>query len=180
MSGRAQGSRAEVRSLAQLQNLRERCGSCRAQTLQQIENLRGELQKLTRWLDDEAAAYWQREMVLAERRWNECREALMRCRATVRADEQRSCTEERKRLERATERRELCDKKLRAVRDARLVWQKQVVKLGGRLEHTADMADASLLLTVHKLDAIIGTLQAYAQLRTSDQPPPPSDNSPSG
>ena len=99
--------RAEVRSLAQLQNLRERCANSRTQTLQQIESLRGELQKLTRWLDDEATVYWQREMTIAERRWNECREALMRCQATVRADEQRPCTDERKRLERATQRREL-------------------------------------------------------------------------
>ncbi|MGN6543788.1 MAG: hypothetical protein ACTHK7_01980 [Aureliella sp.] len=164
---------AEVRSLAQLQNLRERCATCRTSALQQIESLRAELQKLTRWLDDEATLYWQREMVLAERRWNECREALMRCQATVRADEQRPCTEERKRLERATQRRDLCEKKLRAAREARLVWQKQVIKLSGRLEKTADMADAELLATIHQLDAVISTLEAYSQIRSSEKPSPP-------
>lgn len=160
---------AEVRSLAQLQNLRERCALSRTQTLQHIESLRSELQKLTRWLEEEATVYWQREMVLAERQWNECREALMRCQATVRADEQRPCTDERKRLERATQRREVCGKKLRAARDACLAWQQQVIKLNGRAEKIADLADAELLTTVHKLDAIISTLETYAQIRTSEK-----------
>ena len=104
----------------------------------------------------------------------------MRCQATVRADEQRPCTEERKRLERATQRRQLCDSKVRAAREARLVWQKQVIKLGGRLEKTVDLADSELLATVHKLDAIVSTLEAYAQIRSSDKPASPPGNSTAG
>jgi hypothetical protein len=184
---------AEVRSLAQLQNLRERCTHSRVQTLRLIERLRSEMQKLTRWLDDEALPYWQRELTLAERSWNECREVLMRCQATVRSDEQRPCTEERKRLERATRRRELCDAKLRSAREARLAWQKQVVKLSGRMQNAADVAESELLATVHQLDNIIGTLQAYAQVQsgqtapavadaraTAQRPNPPSSDQPSG
>ncbi len=69
----------------------------------------------------------------------------MRCQATVRADEKRPCTDERKRVEKAVQRRQLCDTKLRAVREACVLWQKEVVKLRGRLQHVADMADADLM-----------------------------------
>jgi hypothetical protein len=165
---------AEVRSLAQLQNLRERCALTRAQTLREAEVLLAELHKLTRWLDDEAARYWEEQRAAAERWMRECQEALMRCQATVRADEKRPCTDERKRLDRATQRRALCEAKMRAVREARLVWQRQVVKLRGRLQATADMAESQLLVTIHKLNDIIATLEAYAQIRAAPNPAPPT------
>ena len=155
---------AEVRSLAQLHNLRERCGLCRAQTLKEAEALQAEMHKLTRWLEDEAATYWEHQRTLAGRWMKECQEALMRCQATVRADEKRPCTDERKRLERATQRRALCEQKMKAVGEARLLWQRQVVKLRGRLQATADMAESDLLGTIHKLSDIIATLERYTQL----------------
>lgn len=169
---------AEVRSLAQLHKLRERCALCRAQTLKEAEVLLAELHKLTRWLDEEAAAYWERERAVAERWMKECQEALMRCQAAVRADEKRACTDERKRLERAAQRRALCEAKVKAVGEARLLWQRQVVKLRGRLQSTADMAESELLTTIHRLGGIIGTLETYAQVRSpadsSVSPPPAS------
>ncbi len=157
---------AEVRSLAQLQTLRERIANCRAQTVKETEAAGAEISKLTRWLTDEAAGYWRQQHAQSERWLNECREALMRCQATVRADEKRSCTDERKRVEQALARRNLCEAKMRAVRDAILEWQRQVVKLRGRLQNTADMADADMMVTLNHLDKIIATLEAYTKLRS--------------
>jgi hypothetical protein len=161
---------AEVRSLAQLQNLRERCGLTRAQTLKEAEILQSELHKLSRWLTDEAARYWDYERAQAERWLKECQAALTRCQATVRADEQRPCTDERKRLELAVQRRTLCEAKARAVREAQLVWQQQLAKLRGRLQATVDMAESDLAVTLQQLSTLIATLETYAQIRTT--PPP--------
>lgn len=154
---------AEVRSLAQLQNLQERVAFCRVQTLKETDTLQVEVQKLTRWIEEEAILYWQQQLVQAERLLNEARDALMRCEAVVRSDEKRPCTDERKRLEKTKARRALCDQKLRAAREARLVWQKQVVKLRGRSQSVADLADADLQTTALKLIDIITTLKAYSQ-----------------
>ncbi|MGN6137075.1 MAG: hypothetical protein ACTHOU_21540 [Aureliella sp.] len=161
---------AEVRSLAQLQNLRERCGLTRAQALKEAEILQSELHKLSRWLTDEAARYWDHERAQAERWLKECQAALTRCQATVRADEQRPCTDERKRLELAVQRRTLCEAKARAVREAQLVWQQQLAKLRGRLQATVDMAESDLAVTLQQLSTLIATLETYAQIRTT--PPP--------
>lgn len=157
---------AEVRSLAQLQNLRERIAHCRAQTVKEAEATGSELIKLTRWLEDEAMRYWQQQFTESERWLSECREALMRCQATVRADEKRPCTDERKRVEKALARRNLCEAKLRATREAILQWQRQVVKVRGRLQSTSDMAEADLMVSLNHLDKIIATLEAYANLRS--------------
>jgi hypothetical protein len=164
---------ADVRSLSQLHLLRDRIARSRVETLKETESLQAELSKLTRWLEDEATAYWQQQLTQSERALSECREALMRCQATVRVDEQRPCTDERKRLERAIARKALCDSKLRAAHQAKVVWQKQVVKLRGRLQHTADLAEGNLMVTLQKLDAIITTLQTYAQVHISGPEPTP-------
>ncbi len=163
---------AEVRSLAQLVALRQRTTYCRAQTIKEAEQLQAELNKLTRWIEDEAGTYWQQQLVLAERWTRECREALSRCEAAVRADEKRPCTDERKRLEKALARKSLCDGRVRIVREAQLVWQRQVVKLRGRLQHLADLAESDMQVTLQKMDQIIQALSQYAQLRS---PPPPPD-----
>ena len=160
------GDSAEVRSLAQLQALRERTVICRAQTIKEAEATGAELAKLTRWLDDEASGYWRQQLAESERWLNECREALMRCQATVRADEKRPCTDERKRVDKALARRTLCEAKLRMAREALLEWQRQVVKLRGRLQNTADLADADMQVTINHLDQIIATLDAYTKLRS--------------
>lgn len=158
---------ADVRSLDQLVGLRERVAYTRAQTLQEAEALQVELQKLTRWIEEEALVYWQNEFVLSERLLNESRDALLRCEAAVRADEKRPCTDERKRVERAKARRGLCEPKLRAAREARLAWQKHVTLLRGRLQKIVDMADSDLQNTATQLADIIGTLQTYAQIRSN-------------
>lgn len=157
---------AEVRSLAQLQCLRERVATCRAQTVKEAEATSSEIIKLTRWLDEEVSGYWRQQLTESERWLNECREALMRCQAAVRADEKRPCTDERKRVDKALARRNLCEAKLRASREAILEWQRQVVKLRGRLQSISDMADSDLMVTLNQLDKIIATLEAYTNLRS--------------
>ncbi len=154
---------ADVRSLAQLNSLRERCTNFRVQTLQELETFQAEVQKLTRWIDEEVPAYWQQQLTLAERRWTECREVLMRCEACVRADEKRPCTEERKHLEKATARRTLCQEKLRAAREAALVWQRHVFKLRGRIQSAGDMADANMQVALVELSDLIQALETYAR-----------------
>ncbi|MFO1063983.1 MAG: hypothetical protein U0892_08985 [Pirellulales bacterium] len=155
---------ADVRSLAQLQILRERLINWRGSTIKEAENVLVELNKISTWVTEEARAYWQSQLTAAERHWNECREALLRCEAAVRMDEKRPCTDERKRLERAKLRRVLCDEKLRVVREANLVWSRQLTKVRGRLQSVADMADADVQVAIVKLTDIVTSLEQYARI----------------
>ncbi len=84
----------------------------------------------------------------------------------MRDDEKRPCTDERKRVDKALARRNLCEAKLRAAREAIILWQSQVVKLRGRLQNTSDMADADLMVALNQLDQIIATLETYTKLRS--------------
>jgi hypothetical protein len=159
---------ADVRSLAQLETLRERLALWRTGVLKETEHLQLELRKLTVWLEEDVGDYWRKQAVVAQQGFSEATEVLLRCESVVRMDEKRPCTEERKRVAHAKQRKELCEQKLRLVREARVVWERQLNKLRGRLHVVNDMADSDVQVTLGKLSQIIETLQAYARVSSSD------------
>lgn len=100
---------ADVRSLEQLDAFLQHCQLVRSELLKEIENLQLELRRLSTWLENDALAHWTTQLQRSQRYLIESQEALVRCRSVVRSNEQRPCTEERKRVALATERRNQCD-----------------------------------------------------------------------
>ncbi len=158
---------AEVRSLSQL------AGAANANVLH-VSRANGEGSRSNGNRDFQtdslvsggSRGYWRQQLTESERWLNECREALMRCQATVRADEKRPCTDERKRVEKAQARRNLCDEKTasrarcdRPVAAASRETARPTSKHSGygRCRPDGD---------VNHLDKIIATLEAYTNLRS--------------
>ena len=144
----------------------DHCQLTRAKLLKELENLQLELQRLTSWLENDAARYWEGELRQAQRDWVECEQALLRCRSAVRASEQRPCTEQRKRLEQATERRTLCEQQVRFVREATLMWQREKTKIDAKIFRCRDLADSDLTVAINKLKEQLGRLEEYSNLRS--------------
>jgi hypothetical protein len=138
----------------------------RAKLLKELENLQLEMQRLTSWIENDAARYWAGELQQAQRNWVECEQALLRCRSAVRASEQRPCTEQRKRLEQATERRTLCELQVRFVKEAMLMWQREKTKTDAKIYRCRDLADSDLTLAINKLKEQLGRLEEYSTLRS--------------
>jgi hypothetical protein len=159
-------SSANVRSLERLEGFLDHCQLTRAKLLKELENLQLELQRLTSWLENDAARYWEGELRQAQRDWVECEQALLRCRSAVRASEQRPCTEQRKRLEQATERRTLCEQQVRFVREATLMWQREKTKIDAKIFRCRDLADSDLTVAINKLKEQLGRLEEYSNLRS--------------
>lgn len=159
-------SSANVRSLERLNGFLDHCQTTRVKLLKELENLQIEMQRLTSWIENDAARYWAGELQQAQRDWVECEQALLRCRSAVRASEQRPCTEQRKRLEQATERRTLCEHQVRFVRDALLMWQREKVKTDAKIYRCRDLADSDLAVAISKLTEQLGHLDEYATLRS--------------
>ncbi len=159
-------SSANVRSLERLEGFLDHCQTTRVKLLQELENLQIELQRLTSWLENDAARYWAGELQQAQRDWVECEQALLRCRSAVRANEQRPCTEQRKRLEQATERRTLCEHQVKFIRDASLMWQREKTKAEAKIFRCRDLADTDLTVAIHKLKEQLGRLEEYSTIRS--------------
>ena len=159
-------SSANVRSLERLEGFLDHCQTTRAKLLKELENLQIEMQRLTSWLENDASRYWTGELQLAQRNWVECEQALLRCRSAVRASEQRPCTEQRKRLEQATERRTLCEHQVRFLREASLMWQREKTKTEAKIYRCRDLADSDLAVAINKLKEQLGRLEEYSTMRS--------------
>lgn len=159
-------SSANVRSLERLEGFLDHCQLTRAKLLKELENLQLELQRLTSWLENDATRYWAGELQKSQRDWVECEQALLRCRSAVRASEQRPCTEQKKRLEQATERRTLCEQQVRFIREATLMWQREKTKVDAKIFRCRDLADSDLTVAINKLKEQLGRLEEYSSLKS--------------
>jgi hypothetical protein len=95
---------AHIESIEALKQLAQTLAKMREMTAREVEAIHIELRRLEFWLEEALPNYWDEQMRLANRRWVEARQTLSDCESKVRDDEQRSCSEHRKRLERAAER----------------------------------------------------------------------------
>lgn len=162
--------KAEVLSLAQIETFQQQLGGFRTQLGTEIEALLLELRRLTHWLSNDVLGHWSSEVVKAERRWTECRDALSRCQSYVRENERRPCTEEKKRLRLAEQRLELCQQKLKLTRAAIQFWETQCGKLQAKIARCRDMAESELQVAGHVLSDQVERLRTYANLRSSASP----------
>ncbi len=159
-------SSANVKSLERLEGFLEKCQWTRAHLLKELESLQLEVRLLTHWLENEAQRYWAGELQQAQRAWVEAEQALLRCRSVVRESERRPCTEQIKRVEVTSERKSLCERQVRFVRDATQMWQQEVTKLESKIFRCRDLADSELALAVNKLKEQLAKLDEYSRLRS--------------
>ncbi|MEZ6136366.1 MAG: hypothetical protein R3C53_15835 [Pirellulaceae bacterium] len=160
-------SNADVRSLEQLESFYEQMRHFRTQLLREVENVGTELRRLTQWLEIEAVNYWKDELKAAQRKFVDAQDNLSRCMSYVRSDERRPCTEEKKRVAKTKQRRDLCEMKLKTVNAAATHWERERTKNQAHLERCRDMADSDLLVALNHLQGQLQRLGDYANLRSA-------------
>ena len=170
-------NQADVRSLNRIEEFHHQAEAFRIGLLKELEGLMLELRRLTNWIEQDVIGYWGDESVKAERHWAECRDSLTRCQSYVRAEEQRPCTEEKKRLRRAEQRLELCQQKLRLSQSALSFWQTELSKQSSHIMRCQDLAETNLRVACLHLRGQIDLLQRYTQLSASPSVSPPASAS---
>ncbi|MCR9295880.1 MAG: hypothetical protein NXI32_24450 [bacterium] len=162
---------ADVRSVEQLELLDERTSDFRARLLGEIENLQIELHRLTEWIESDASGYWREELNRANRAFVEARENLSRCMSYVREEERRPCTEEKKRVQRAKDRKQLCEEKLQIAKNAAVAWERARRLSQTHVQRCRDLADADLNAAQVHLRGQIERLREYLGLRSAANSP---------
>ena len=159
-------NQADMRSLERLERFLWELEHFRVQLMKEIEALDLELRRLRNWLEVDALGYWTDELTRARRVYVDAQKTLSRCMSYVRASEQRTCTEEKKRLLKSKLRLEVCEAKLKTVKAATGQWEREQAKNQARIERCRDMADAELLVAIHYLRGQCERLKVYANLRS--------------
>ncbi|MBX3421427.1 MAG: hypothetical protein KF752_07710 [Pirellulaceae bacterium] len=159
-------SGAKVFSLEALERFAQDLQLVRQSLLKELDGLELETRRLTGWIDNDADAYWRGQLQLSQRRLSEYSQQLSRCLASVRPNEQRPCTEEKKRVAREKERLQLCEQKIKQGQAASLRWQQHLLKVHTKLHRCRDLAEAELLVAHDRLKSHIERLINYTQLRS--------------
>ena len=153
---------ANVKSLESIEVFAESIGKLRHETRKQVDEIRQQLQRVTTWLEKELPEYWSNEKRMAETRWTEAREELLRCTAKSRAEDVTSCSVQRKMLRKATERLALCEERMRLIPKCLMQWNQFLQEIATDVRQVDDLAESTLLNAGTRLQSTLEALKKYA------------------
>ncbi len=153
---------ANVKSLEAIEVFAESIAKLRHETRKQVDEIRQQLQRVTTWLEKELPEYWSNEKRIAETRWTEAREELLRCTAKSRAEDVTSCSVQRKMLRKATERLALCEERMRLIPKCMMQWNQFLQEIATDVRQVDDLAESTLLNAGTRLQVTLDALKKYA------------------
>jgi len=130
------------------------------------------------WIENDRARYWPRELRKASDRLSEARIALERCQLTSEPGEHRSCYDERKALEKAKRRLQLCEDKIPVVQRWRGKLRKELEEFKVQVSRLNGYLEADLPRALATLERMATALDQYAQAGGIGSPPDASSTSP--
>jgi hypothetical protein len=166
---------ARVTDVEALSRFQEQIGETRTALAAQVEAALQQMHRVTRWVEEEAPGYWTQQLLAAERRWTEAREALARCESRSRASDTPACSSERKTLHLWTERRKLCQAKLSLARQTAIEWQRLMPELDRKIRSLDELVQSGLPQAHHRLGKILLPLLSYLSASSPSKISAPSD-----
>ena len=150
-----------------------------------MESIQMKAGKALRWLDEDAPAYWKREQQTAYDAVAAARTELVKCRTITVAGRKKSCIEEKKALQRAQARLDLCDAQRSKTRAAAIEshsaaddYRARIGALERFVESELPKLQALLHRTIVALDAYGATRPSTPVSRSSGTSAPTSSTKP--
>jgi hypothetical protein len=155
-------AKANVESIEALEQFSGSIESLRDASRKNADDIRDQFQRVSMWLSKELPEYWADQLRISQKRWTAAREDLLRCQAKSRAEDESSCMFERKALERATARRQLCEQRVRTIPQLAAQWNQFLQESALCVRQLEDLSDSLLPLAQNRLQTMIETLKQYA------------------
>ncbi|MEY2612026.1 MAG: hypothetical protein RL240_1070 [Planctomycetota bacterium] len=153
---------AKVENIEALEEFSRSIEAMRSETSKNSDDIRDQFQRVAMWLGKELPEYWANELRIAQNKWIEAREELMRCQSKTRSEDETSCLLQRKALERATHRRQLCEQRARLVPQLAMEWERFAQEALSSIRQLDDLAESTLPLAQRRLIEMIEVLKRYA------------------
>jgi F0F1-type ATP synthase membrane subunit b/b' len=155
-------AKANVESIEALERFSSAIESLRDSSRKNSDDIRDQFQRISTWLGKELPEYWADQLRVSQKRWTEARGDLLRCQAKSRAEDETSCMLERKALERATTRRQMCEQRTKLVPQLAMQWEQYLQESTLSVRQLEDLSDSLLPLAQVRLQQLIETLKLYA------------------
>jgi hypothetical protein len=164
------GQRAKVTSLDAVDDFAAALRCFQHEASRILETLQLGIHRAVQWIQQDQRQYWKKELRKSDQKVQEAKLALERCLIFKGGGDQRAaCVEEKRALQRAQRRHQLCRDKLETVRR----WSRDIER--AILEYKAEVGELRQWLetdaarTLGLLERISGTLQEYVIAETSPQ-----------
>ncbi|MFN7733174.1 MAG: hypothetical protein ACK5OB_14855 [Pirellula sp.] len=164
-------AKANVQNIEALENFEHSIARLRESASKQVDDIREQLQRVSMWLSKELPEYWGNQLRIAQNKWIEARDELARCQAKTRAEDETSCLFQRKALERATARRQICEQRVRVVPQLAMQWEQFLQEISLSVRQVDDMAQSTLPLAEERLKQTISILREYIAQASDPMPP---------
>lgn len=130
---------------------------------------RSEIRRALDWVEHDRAQYWPAQWRKAEDQVALARSELELCKMASLKNEQRSCLDEKKQLERAVARQRLCEARVKDVRKWRQQMEHSSEEFETKLTRLEGFVERELPRAIAALDRMILSLEKYAEERKPSQ-----------
>ncbi len=154
---------ANVKNIEAIEEFADAISHLRTKTRKQVDEINEQFQRVSAWIDRELPDYWKNEFRKAEKRWVEAREDLLRCESKTRSDDERSCSVQRKLLAKATERRRLCEERVRSLPQLSRTWEQFLQETSGTVRHLDDLSESTLQTAWVRLQGTLEAIRKYLE-----------------
>jgi exonuclease VII large subunit len=154
---------ARLTSTAAVQDFQVALQDYQFQTREAIDQLLLEMQRGLDWVEHDRARYWQAEVRNASDGLQQARLDLERCEMAIRAEDRRSCYEQRLAMEQAKQRLRTAEQKIRAVRRWQVAMRREADTLHSRLLKLTDFLDTEFPRGLASLGRILAALERYTE-----------------
>jgi hypothetical protein len=122
-----------------------------------------EVRRAVDWIEHDRARYWPRAMREASDALLEAKNNLERAEMALRAEDKRSCYEERAAVEKAKRRLRMAEQKVRAIRKWRVVIKHEVDEFQGQLAKLTNYLETEFPRGCASLDRMAAALDKYTE-----------------
>ena len=156
-------TQAEVKSIETLAYVKAALSAFAHETGQSLAEVEMQAQRVVDWICIEQAAYWKTEVRRAADGVNQAMKDLHNCRTYKKVgDNEPSCIEEKKALEKAKKRLAFAEEKAEAVRRWTPVVRQQFQETGVRMTRFREVLDVDCPKALGRLEQMLRSLDHYA------------------
>jgi len=164
------GQRANVTSIDAVDDFAAALLSFKHEAAGVLEGLDQQIERAVQWIQQDQRQYWKHELRRSERQLQEAKINLQRCLTFKRIGDHRpSCIEEKRALERAKRRQQLCREKIEVVRRWSQAISRAVFEYKAGVGELSQWLETDAARTVGLLGRIARTLEEYVAAQSSPQ-----------
>ncbi len=164
------GQRANVTSLDAVDDFAAALRSFQHDASAVLESLDQQIHRAVQWIEHDQRHYWKHELRRSDRQLQEAKINLQRCLTFKKiGDHHPACIEEKRAVERAKRREQVCREKIEAVRRWSEAITRAVFEYQGGVGELTQWLETDAARTLGLLDRIRRTLEEYVAAPSSSQ-----------